>query len=178
MRNSEQRPSLIATLAYNGAALAFLIYIALFVGVAFPESGAPWWFFLLLAIVMHVAANLLWGMMFMLLAVKDLFITGVLRRLVRVLIRKSDEPQLESKTPEIGQKLDQALRWSSFPLVAVPIMCLLGVVVFDVVTPWNPLPLYTICLSHCCVGLTGWLFALRGIIGPLPFSLGDGGAMS
>lgn len=186
MGDSKQRSLLIATLAYNVAALGFLAYIAFGVGVALPESRVPWWFLLVLASVMIIVANALWALTFWLLAIKVLLVTGVLRGSVRVFmrvfIRKSDRSQPEPVAPEIGQeierKLDQAMRWSSFPLVAVPITCLLGVVVFDVVTPKTPLSLYIIFLSHCCVGLIGWILALRNVIGPLPIEFGDGGAMS
>jgi hypothetical protein len=168
MKNPGQRNLLKPTLVFNGAGLAFLTSIAFVV-------GAPWWFLFLLAIAMLVVANLLWVLAFMLLAVRVLFRTGVIRGMLnRVLNRSGELSQPAARTPEMEQKLTQAMRWSSFPFVAIPIMCLLGVALLDAVTAKSVSALYLICLSHCCVGLIGWLLALRETIAPLPLGIGDG----
>ncbi len=81
----------------------------------------------------------------------------------------SPEPQ----EPGLKQKVTQGMKSSSFPLIVVPMIFLLGVALIDAATERSVSTLYKISVSHCCVGLIGWVLALRNKIGPLQFALGD-----
>lgn len=171
MRNSGQRDLLKPTLVFNGACLALVTFMALFV-------GASLWFSSLFAVVMLVVANFLWVVTFMILSCGVLFKAGVLRALCGVLNhvfkRRNVPPKIETRTPELEQKLARAMRWSSFSLVTVPLVGLLGVIALDVIIIQSVSILYLMCISQCCVGLIGWILALRETIAPLPLGIGDG----
>ena len=133
---------------------------------------APWLLLLGLAVATLLISNLVWVYLFLLRAVGVLLIFGVIRGLLRRLFNRTNDQPPTPREPGLQQKITQGMGASSFPLIVVPMVFLFGVVLVDAATERSVSTLYKISISHCCVGLVGWVLALRSKIGPLQFALG------
>lgn len=166
MSNPKENDLVVPTLIFNVAALALLTSLGFVV-------RAPWLLLLGLAVATLLISNLLWVYLFLLRAVGVLLIFGVIRGLLRRLFNRTNDQPPTPREPGLQQKITQGMGASSLPLIVVPMVFLFGVVLVDAATERSVSTLYKISISHCCVGLVGWVLALRNKIGPLQFALGD-----